>query len=319
MRSADPSPGTSRAVLISGGSAGLGSAIARQLARRRLVSRIALLARRSDRLEDLASELRSLDSRIEVLPISADLADPDVPARVVAQAVEQFGGLDLLVNNAGLGLPTLFADANPDLLKRQIAVNFTAPLLLSRAALPSLIARKGMIINIGSAITCVANSALGAYGATKVGLAYWNDALRREVGSLGVRVCLVEPGPIGTEFSQAFTALAQPGHRAHPVVETPSGWMTADVDDVAYRIVRLIDRPRRRLSVRRRMVWSFRALGSLFRLWPALGDLVVTRVFHVYHSVSQMETVEFGGETDTEPSRGSKGQATSTLQRHRRR
>ena len=57
--------------------------------------------------------------------------------------------------------------------------------MLTRLCLPSLIERKGMIINIGSAITCVANSALGAYGATKAGLAYWNDALRRELHAEG--------------------------------------------------------------------------------------------------------------------------------------
>ena len=70
-----------------------------------------------------------------------------------------------------------------------------------------------MIINIGSAITCVANSALGAYGATKAGLAYWNDALRRELQPTGVRVCLVEPGPIKTEFMDA-ARLAGPAGRA---------------------------------------------------------------------------------------------------------
>ena len=92
----------------------------------------------------------------------------------------------MLINNAGLGLPTQFADAEPEQLARQIAVNFTAPLLLTRLSLPSLIERRGMLINIGSAITGVANSALGAYGATKAGLAYWNDALRRELWSTGV-------------------------------------------------------------------------------------------------------------------------------------
>ena len=71
----------------------------------------------------------------------------------------------MLVNNAGLGLPTLFANADPDQLDRQLAVNLVAPLMLTRLCLPSLIERRGMIINIGSAITCVANSALGAYGA----------------------------------------------------------------------------------------------------------------------------------------------------------
>ena len=99
----------------------------------------------------------------------------------------------------------MFEDAEPEQLARQLAVNLTAPLLLTRLSLPSLVERKGMIINIGSAITCVANSALGAYGATKAGLAYWNDALRRELASEGVRVCLVEPGPIKTEFMDALS------------------------------------------------------------------------------------------------------------------
>jgi short-subunit dehydrogenase len=141
-----------------------------------------------------------------------------------------------------------------------------------------------MVINIGSAIICVPNSALGAYGATKAGLAYWNDALRRELRSQGLTVCLVEPGPISTEFSQAFRGLLGPGECAHSVVETPAAWMTADQDDVARRIVRLIERPKRRLSVRRRLVWPFRIMGAVFRAWPALGDLAVTKLFHVDHA-----------------------------------
>src|SRR5438046_465099 len=75
-----------------------------------------------------------------------------------------------------------------------------------------------------------------------------------------------------------------PGSRAHSVVETPSAWMTADVEEVARRVVGLIDRPQRRLSVRRRLVWPFRALGLLARTFPALGDWVVTRIFHVDHA-----------------------------------
>ena len=119
----------------------------------------------------------------------------------------------MLINNAGLGLPTQFADADPELIARQIEVNFDGPLMLTRLCLPSLIERQGMIINIGSAITCVANSALGAYGATKAGLAYWNDALRRELQPKGVAVCLVEPGPIKTEFMDAIHSLVPTGER----------------------------------------------------------------------------------------------------------
>ena len=138
---------------------------------------------------------RRLQPGLEVLTIAADLADPATPGRLVAETLARFGGLDVLINNAGLGLPTLFADAEPEHLARQLAVNFTAPLMLTRLCLPSLIERRGMIINIGSAITCVPNSALGAYGATKAGLAYWNDALRRELYSKGVTRLPGRAGP----------------------------------------------------------------------------------------------------------------------------
>jgi short-subunit dehydrogenase len=245
------------------------------------MNRLVLTARRAQRLDELAAELRTIDAAVEVATISEDLAESAAAERVIASVRDHFGRLDLLVNNAGLGLPTLFADADPWQLRQQIAVNFTAPLLLARQALPLLRESRGTIVNIGSAITCVASSALGAYGATKSGLAYWNDALRRELASEGVTVCLVEPGPIKTAFSEAFQARLEEGQRPHPVVNTPSEWMTADVEDVARRIVRLIEHPRRRLSVRRRLVWPFRAMGALFRAWPALGDWVVTRVFGV--------------------------------------
>ena len=74
------------------------------------------------------------------------------------------------------------------------------------------------------------------------------------------------------------------GAKAHSVVETPSAWMTARVDDVARCVINLLDHPRRRLSVRRRLVWPFRVLGVLSRLFPAVGDWVVTRIFHVDHA-----------------------------------
>ena len=203
------------------------------------------------------------------------MADPATPNRLIAETTGRFGGLDVLISNAGLGLPTLFADSDPEHLARQIAVNFTAPLMLSRLSLPSLTERRGMLINIGSAITCVANSALGAYGSTKAGLAYWNDAIRRELWSTGVRVCLVDPGPIKTEFSDALNALVSPGARPDPILDNAAPWMTAEVGEVARRVVGLLDHPRRRLSVLRRFVWLFRILGAAASLCPPVGDRFV--------------------------------------------
>ncbi len=264
-----------RVILITGASSGIGAALARELARRHPASTLILTARRLDRLDRLADELRASNPRLEVGTIPADLADPAAPERLVRDVMARFGGLDVLINNAGLGLPTQFADAEPELIARQIAVNFTAPLLLARSVLPSLIDRKGTIINIGSAITCVANSALGAYGATKAGLAYWNDALRRELAPKGVKICLVEPGPIKSGFMDAIGSLVPDGERTDPILDNAAPWMTANVEDVARRVARLVDHPRRRLSVLRRLVWPFRALGAIAALCPPLGDWVV--------------------------------------------
>jgi short-subunit dehydrogenase len=262
-------------VVLTGASTGIGAALARELVRQKKVHAIVLTARRGDRLQQLADELRSSRPGLEVLTIAADLADPATPKRLVETTLEHFGRIDVLVNNAGLGLPTLFADSIPDHLARQIAVNLTAPLMLTRWSLPSLIEHKGMIINIGSAITCVASSALGAYGATKAGLAYWNDALRRELYRTGVRVCLVEPGPIKTEFMDALNALLPPGESPHPLIDNAAPWMTADVQEVARRVARLFDHPRRRLSLLKRLVWPFRLLGVIARSCPPLGDRLV--------------------------------------------
>jgi short-subunit dehydrogenase len=267
-------------ILITGASSGLGEAVARELARRRPAPSLVLVARRLDRLDRLADELRAATPGLEVATIPADLADPEAPGRLAGAVIARFGRLDVLVNNAGLGLPEQFADAAPELIARQIAVNFAAPLLLTRLCLPSLVESRGTIINISSAITCVPNAALGAYGATKAGLSYWNDALRRELRARGhgVQVCLVEPGPIRTEFMDAARSRVPPGGRVDPIVGNMRSWMTAEVDDVARRVARLLDHPRRRVSVLRRLVWPFRALGALARMCPPLGDRVVVRL-----------------------------------------
>ncbi|HEV3167073.1 MAG TPA: SDR family NAD(P)-dependent oxidoreductase [Isosphaeraceae bacterium] len=264
-----------RVVLITGASSGIGAAVAREAAR--LGHHLVLTARRLERLEQLANELRA--HPVETLIVPADLADPASPERLVAATVDRFGGLDVLINNAGLGLPQLFAQAEPEAIAEQIQVNLAAPILLTRYALPSLLERRGTVINIGSGITAVANPALGAYGVTKAGLSYFNDALRREVRHRGVRVSLVEPGPVTTEF---FEAMGIPARQVpgiyNPLRDPPPAAMCASAEEVARRIVRLIERPRRRVSVLRRVIWPHRLVGVLFQLAPWLGDLAVTSV-----------------------------------------
>jgi short-subunit dehydrogenase len=275
-------PAVPRTILITGASAGIGEALAQVLAGQG--HRLALTARRADRLDEVAGALRSLGS--EVLTVPADLADPETPARLLSETVSRFGGLDVLVNNAGYGLPRFFSDSDPEDVRRQIEVNLTAPLILTRLALPYLLERRGMVINVGSSITSVANPVFGAYGTTKAALAYWNDALRRELKHRGVRVCLVEPGPVETGFFDAVQSLAgnasalgigPPTDRVYNALrDRPPHLLSADPGDAARRIARLLDHPRRRLSFLRRTVWPLRILGGLIQIAPGFGDWAIS-------------------------------------------
>ena len=283
---AAPTPPTGRGlrVIVTGASSGLGAAVARALASEG--HRIALVARRVDRLEEVAAEVARLGGTPFVVP--ADLADPAESGRVVAEVVAPFGGLDGLVNNAGLGLPRYFAESDPRAIADQVAVNLAAPMLLARHALPELLASRGTIVNIGSAITAVANPILGAYGATKAGLASWNDALRREVRHRGVAVCHVDLGPIPTEFFDAVRLRSAPGAPSplgidpptdgiyNALRDRPPALIEARLEVAARRVAGLLTRPRRRLALPLRIVVPIRLVGVLFHLLPRLGDLAIT-------------------------------------------
>jgi short-subunit dehydrogenase len=243
--------------------------------------RLALVARREDRLESQARAYR--DQGVEALVLPFDLAGPQAPEAIVEAVLSRFGRLDVLINNAGMGLPRFFGQSDPDALRTQLAVNLEAPILLTRHALPWLEETRGMVINVGSAVSVLASPVFGVYGTTKAGLAYFTDALRREVASRGIRVCLVEPGPVSTEFFEAVESRGDErpclGTRPtwdglyNPIRDRPPRIFEAHIDDAARRIVRLLDHPRRRLSFPRRFVWPWRVFGGLLRMVPGLTDL----------------------------------------------
>lgn len=270
-----------KVVLITGASSGLGAAVARDLAARG--HRLAIVARRAERLEGVAAEVRERGG--DALALPDDLADPAAPSRIVEAVVGRFGAIDAVVNNAAIGLPDYYGRCEPGALRAQVEVNLTAPIVLTRLALPHLIASKGVVVNIGSAITEVASPVLGVYGATKAGLRYWSDALRREVRHRGVRVCLVELGPIESEFFDAVgradagrSLFGRPpaGYVYNAMRDRPPAVLCAPADAAARRVARLIERPRRTLAVPRRVVWPLGIAGAFFRAVPGLADLAVS-------------------------------------------
>jgi short-subunit dehydrogenase len=184
-------------VLVTGASSGIGAALARLLARRGAT--VGLVARRRDRLEEVLEDCRvsSPNSRMWV----ADLADTDLAASVALEAWDAFGHLDCLVNNAGVPMRRHTTELDNDTLEWVMRVNFFAPARMTLAVLPRMVERgEGMVVNVSSVAGRLGNANEAAYSASKFALCGWSEATAIDLWDTGVKVRLVNPGPIDTEI-----------------------------------------------------------------------------------------------------------------------
>jgi NAD(P)-dependent dehydrogenase (short-subunit alcohol dehydrogenase family) len=199
----DPFDLTGRTALVTGASRGIGRAIA--VALDRAGARVAVSARSADELRDLAGELQH-----QPVVLTADLARPESPGELGAAALEALGGLDVLVNNAGVGRRKDSHTLTGEDIDWMLAVNVRAPLLLCAAVLPAMVARgRGSIVNITSVSGVVGAPRRAAYAATKGGMDAATRALAMEYGPHGVRVNAVAPGVVRTDMWH--TELARDG------------------------------------------------------------------------------------------------------------
>lgn len=190
-----------RIVLITGAGRGIGRAAAAALAREG--HRIALTARTSTELDAVAAEVREAGG--EPLAVVADLADRATPAAVMNQVAAHWGPVEILVNNAGIGSsanPKPVVDFDDDFWDLTMALNVTAPYLLTKLALPAMIAaRWGRIINIASINATVPALHASAYVASKHALAGFTKATAREVAAQGITCNAVCPGVTATRMN----------------------------------------------------------------------------------------------------------------------
>lgn len=181
--------------LVTGASSGFGEQFARQLSARGTA--LVLVARRGDRLEKLAAEL---GTEIEVLP--ADLTDPAGLAAVEDRLRDAAKPVDLLVNNAGVGTSGPFAEMAAQSETDKVALNVTALMRLTHAALPRMIAaRHGGILNVSSIASVNPVPWATTYGATKAFVTSFSENLNREVRRTGVHVTALLPGPSATPLT----------------------------------------------------------------------------------------------------------------------
>jgi short-subunit dehydrogenase len=186
-------------VLLTGASSGIGAALARRLAQEG--ARLVLASRNRERLDAVAGSIRAAGGETVVAP--ADVTDPAQRARLVETAVAALGGLDVLVNNAGVGAMGWFADASEERLRRIFEVNFFAATELTRLALPHLRGgRNPMLVNVSSALGRRAIPGGSEYSASKFALTGWSEAVRPELARQGIHVLVVSPGTIATAFKE---------------------------------------------------------------------------------------------------------------------
>jgi len=186
-------------VLITGASSGIGEATARRLAA--AGAKVVVVARRKERLDALVQDIEK--NAGEALAIEADVTERDKAPDIIKQAVDKFGRLDVLINNAGVMLNGPAKDAELEDWENMVHLNVLGVLYMTHAALPQLREQgKGHIVNISSVAGRTTRAGSAVYNSTKWGVNAFTDALRQEIAGekLHIRTTLIEPGAVATEL-----------------------------------------------------------------------------------------------------------------------
>jgi short-subunit dehydrogenase len=191
---------------ITGGSSGIGAATARELAARGV--RVVIAGRNAAALERVAAETNGS-------VVLGDLRDPGCAQHIIDAAVDDLGGLDVLVSNAGIGWAGPFASMSDSDIDALLDVNLRAAAHLARAAIPHLRRGRGRLVFVGSIAGLVGVPGETWYSATKAGLGCLAEALRAELRPAGIGVSLVSPGVVDTAY---FERRKEPYRRRYPRV-----------------------------------------------------------------------------------------------------
>ena len=215
--------------LITGASSGIGAVFATELAARG--SSLILVARRRDRLEALAEQLRA-QHRVHVEVVAMDLSTPQAGARLAAHVARQGLTVTSLVNNAGFGTFGPFHTGDPQRLRTMIALDVVSVVDLTRAFIDDLRrAGTGVLVNVASMAAYQANPNMAVYGAAKAFVLSFTEALWQESLSTGLRVLAVSPGATRTEFFDVVGTQAAAG-----------GTRPVEPEDVVRTALRALDR-----------------------------------------------------------------------------
>ena len=253
-------------VLITGGSSGIGKALALEAARRGAI--VVVTARNEEKLEQVAKQCLLLSGR-PAFAYRMDATSPDDIDEVLDKIQHQVGGIDVLVNSAGLGEFTPAASQSYKTMRQMTDVNLLALMYISRCVARQMMDQGyGAIINLGSADGKIPTPNSAAYSASKAGVIQFDNVLRMEVADYGVQVLTVNPGPVSTPF---FEKADQDGsYRSH----LPK-WMFISADELACRVWNNVGYKTREINVPGYGAY----LGWAYQVFPGLGDWAIKKFF----------------------------------------
>jgi NADP-dependent 3-hydroxy acid dehydrogenase YdfG len=222
--------------LVTGASSGIGEATAVALAE--AGASVAIGARRTDRLDALAGRLR--DDGARVLQLELDVTGEQACTDAVRRTREELGGLDVLVNNAGVMLLGTIVGADPEDWRRMLHTNVLGLMYMTHAAIEGMVEQgSGDVVNISSVAGRTARKGAGVYNASKWAVNAFSESLRQEVTGRGVRISLVEPGAVATELSSHITQ-EEAREASRRMAESIR---TLQADDVARAILFVVCQP----------------------------------------------------------------------------
>jgi short-subunit dehydrogenase len=252
-----------KVVLITGASSGFGEEAARLFAKEGC--KVVLAARRLERLQALAEEIQKSGGEAVAIPV--DVNESAEIHLMVQTALDLYGKIDILFNNAGFGAMDWFEKLTPQRhIETLVRVNLTGTMLVTYAVLPGMLAqRSGHIINMASVAGLLASPLITTYSASKYGVRAFTDALRREVSPFGIKVSGIYPGPATTEFGSHLSKQ----RTREKINRTLDLHMTSEY--VARRVVDVARHPQRSLVI----PWWFRVVTTFDTLFPVAVDWIL--------------------------------------------
>ncbi|MCC6624126.1 MAG: SDR family oxidoreductase [Deltaproteobacteria bacterium] len=265
-----------RVALVTGASAGIGRALCLRLAARGM--HLGMAARSPAELEAAAAEVRALGVR--ALAVPTDVAEPDQCKRFVETCARELGGVDVLVNNAGIGMWARFADVQDlSIYERMMRINYLGAVWTTHAALPYVTKSRGLIVAISSLTGKTGVPTRSGYAASKHAMQGFFDSIRIELAEAGVDVSVISPGFVATDIRKRGF-----GADGRPVGESPR-----DEDEDTMPLAECVARIERAIMKREReVVMTTRArLGQWLKLVaPRAVDRIAARAVRGKKDVS---------------------------------